>query len=56
MEATLVMRLLCVAADLPLIRRDPFDRVLVATSLLQNLTIRTSDRIIFTYPGVKVVW
>jgi PIN domain nuclease of toxin-antitoxin system len=48
--------ILCAAADLPLLHRDPFDRVLVATSLSQNLTILTSDRVILTYPGVKVVW
>jgi PIN domain nuclease of toxin-antitoxin system len=50
------VNLLCAAADLPLIHRDPFDRVLVATSLSQNLTILTSDRIIPTYPGVKTLW
>lgn len=49
-------RLLCAAADLPLIHRDPFDRVLIATCLSQNLIILTSNRIIPTYPGVKVIW
>lgn len=49
-------QLLCAAADLPLIHRDPFDRVLVATSLAQNYTIITSDRLIPTYPGVKTIW
>lgn len=48
--------LLCAAADLPMIHRDPFDRVLVAATLEFNLTILTSDRIITTYPGVKVMW
>ncbi len=48
-------RLLCAAADLPRIHRDPFDRVLIATCLSQNLTIPTSNRIIPTYPGVKVI-
>lgn len=48
--------ILCHAADLPLIHRDPFDRVLIATAQLQHLTILTSDRIIPTYPGVKTVW
>jgi PIN domain nuclease of toxin-antitoxin system len=46
----------CHAADLPLIHRDPFDRVLIATAQLQNFTILTSDRIIPTYPGVRTTW
>lgn len=48
--------LLCAAADLPGIHRDPFDRVLVATALRQDLVIVTSDRFIPDYPGVKTVW
>ena len=48
--------LLCAAADLPLIHRDPFDRVLVATALERKLTLLTSDRIIPTYPGVSTIW
>jgi PIN domain nuclease of toxin-antitoxin system len=48
--------LLCAAADLPTIHRDPFDRVLVAAALEYKLAIVTSDRIIPTYPGVKVLW
>ncbi|MCX6876421.1 MAG: type II toxin-antitoxin system VapC family toxin [Verrucomicrobia bacterium] len=48
--------LLCAAADLPLIHRDPFDRVLVATALARHLTIITSDEIIPTYPGIKTLW
>lgn len=54
--ATIDTSIFCLAADLPLIHRDPFDRVLVATAQLQNLTILTSDRIIPTYPGVRTVW
>jgi PIN domain nuclease of toxin-antitoxin system len=50
------LQLLCAAADLPLIHRDPFDRVLIATCLSQNLTILTADRIIPTYPGVQALW
>ena len=46
----------CHAAALPLIHRDPFDRVLIATARLHNLVIFTSDRIIATYPGIQVVW
>lgn len=55
-ELPLRTELLCAAADLPLIHRDPFDRVLVAIAQQQNLTILTSDQVIPTYPGVSAVW
>ena len=48
--------LLCAAADLPLIHRDPFDRVIIATALWKKLTILTSDAIIPIYPGVRTLW
>jgi PIN domain nuclease of toxin-antitoxin system len=48
--------LLCSAAGLPLLHRDPFDRILVATALARNLTILTSDRIVPEYPGVETIW
>lgn len=43
------------AGELPLIHRDPFDRMLVAQAQLEQLTIVTSDREIPKY-GVPVVW
>jgi PIN domain nuclease of toxin-antitoxin system len=43
--------LLCAAADLPLIHRDPFDRILIATAIRESLTLLTSDRTIPTYPN-----
>ena len=55
-EVPLTVSLLCAAADLPLLHRDPFDRVLVAAAIERGLTLITSDRIIPTYPGVKVIW
>lgn len=48
--------LLCAAADLPLIHRDPFDRIVIAKALAQNFTILTSDRTIPKYPGVATLW
>ena len=44
------------AAGLPLIHRDPFDRVLVALAQAQALTVLTSDENIGRYPGVKTLW
>jgi PIN domain nuclease of toxin-antitoxin system len=40
---------------LPNHHRDPFDRLLVAQSLLEDLPLVTGDRILARY-GVKVVW
>ena len=55
-ELPLDAALLCAAADLPLIHRDPFDRVLIATAQRQQLTLLTSDQIIPTYPNVLILW
>jgi PIN domain nuclease of toxin-antitoxin system len=41
--------------DLPMIHRDPFDRLLVAQSRLENLPLLTMDPDIIQY-GVAVVW
>lgn len=48
--------ILCAAADLPWIHRDPFDRVLVALSLHHQTPILTADRLFQQYPGVAVIW
>jgi PIN domain nuclease of toxin-antitoxin system len=42
-------------ADLPFHHRDPFDRLLVAQALLEELAIVSADRIFRKY-GVTVVW
>lgn len=55
-ELPLHTALLCAAADLPLIHRDPFDRVLIATAIERNLIILTSDQTIPTYPGAFTLW
>lgn len=43
------------AATLPLIHRDPFDRLLVAEAKRNSFTILTRDRIIPEY-GVDILW
>jgi PIN domain nuclease of toxin-antitoxin system len=43
------------AGELPLVHRDPFDRMLVAQAMLEQLVIVTSDAEIPRY-GVPVVW
>lgn len=42
-------------ATLPLLHRDPFDRLLVAQSQLENIPILTSDALIAQY-GVEIIW
>lgn len=48
--------IVCGAAALPLIHRDPFDRVIVALAQAHGLTVLTSDENIRKYTGVKVLW
>jgi PIN domain nuclease of toxin-antitoxin system len=43
------------AESLPLIHRDPFDRMLVAQALHHDLTLITADKEIAKYP-VKTLW
>ena len=42
-------------AALPLLHRDPFDRMLVATAMVENLTILTVDENIYKY-AVPCLW
>jgi PIN domain nuclease of toxin-antitoxin system len=41
--------------DLPAHHNDPFDRMLIAQALLENMTILTSDRAFKKYPA-KLFW
>jgi PIN domain nuclease of toxin-antitoxin system len=41
--------------DLPLHHSDPFDRLLIAQAVVEEMTILTSDRVFKKYP-VDVVW
>ena len=40
---------------LPLLHRDPFDRLLIAQALQQGLTLITSDQAVWQYPDVAVL-
>jgi PIN domain nuclease of toxin-antitoxin system len=44
-----------VAGELPLVHRDPFDRMLVAQAGIERLSIVTADEQIPNY-GVPVIW
>lgn len=43
------------AANLPQHHRDPFDRLMIAQALLDDLTVITSDRIFTQYAGLRVL-
>ncbi len=43
------------ATTLPLIHRDPFDRLLAATAMLEKVPLLSKDRIMTEY-GVEVIW
>lgn len=42
-------------ADLPLLHRDPFDRLLIAQALAERVPVATADRNFAAY-GVDIVW
>lgn len=44
------------ATQLPLIHKDPADRILIATAQIHKLTLLTPDPFIRQYPDVKVEW
>ena len=41
--------------DLPLIHRDPFDRMFIAQAKVENMTLVTCDKYIPQYP-IKTAW
>lgn len=42
-------------AELPFIHRDPFDRMLIAQAMAEDLTLVTGDADILKYPNVKLL-
>ncbi|HTR65746.1 MAG TPA: type II toxin-antitoxin system VapC family toxin [Terriglobales bacterium] len=41
--------------DLPLIHRDPFDRLIIAQAMAEGMCVLTADRVFEKYP-VDVLW
>jgi PIN domain nuclease of toxin-antitoxin system len=41
---------------LPLHHRDPFDRMLIATALAEEIPLIGSNRLFKMYKGLKVIW
>lgn len=44
------------STELPRIHNDPFDRILVATAIAQDLVLVTRDGVIAKYPEVRTIW
>jgi PIN domain nuclease of toxin-antitoxin system len=42
--------------DLPLHHRDPFDRMIIATALVEGIPLLGADREFKKYKGLKVIW
>ena len=42
--------------DMPLHHRDPFDRLIIAQAMVENLTLVTHDRTLARYDGLTVLW
>jgi PIN domain nuclease of toxin-antitoxin system len=43
------------AATLPLIHRDPFDRIIIAEAIMRKMTVLTRDERLADY-GVQILW
>jgi PIN domain nuclease of toxin-antitoxin system len=43
------------AASLPLVHRDPFDRIIIAESLKENVSVLTKDSTFAEY-GARTLW
>jgi len=44
------------STELPDIHNDPFDRIILATALIHDMSILSKDREIPQYHDVKVIW
>ncbi|MEM9509459.1 MAG: hypothetical protein AAGA16_17535 [Cyanobacteria bacterium P01_E01_bin.35] len=40
---------------LPLLHKDPFDRLIMAQALQHDLTIMTEDKLILAYPDIRLL-
>ncbi len=49
------MRHIMALYRIPMAHRDPFDRLLISTALVENLTIVTADAVFSAYP-VATIW
>ena len=45
-----------VAALLPEIHKDPFDRIIIATAIVNKMDVVTADKIFQKYKNINVIW
>jgi PIN domain nuclease of toxin-antitoxin system len=55
-ELPITRRHAVLAGQLSWRHRDPFDRMLVAQAVLENLTLVTKDRVFDTAPDLRTLW
>jgi PIN domain nuclease of toxin-antitoxin system len=55
-EAPISSSIAAYACEVPLTHGDPADRMIVATAMLEGLSVVTSDRLILACPGLSVIW
>lgn len=44
------------SSELPFVHKDPFDRILLATAQIHNLTILSPDKHLNQYPEIQICW
>ena len=42
--------------NLPFLHKDPFDRLLIATALSEDLTVISADQQFKNYPHLQLLW
>lgn len=50
------LRHLSALTELPWHHRDPFDRLIIAQALIEDLPLMTRDRHVEHYVGLKLIW
>lgn len=55
-EVPLTRKTVQYSVALPPVHNDPFDRVLIAESILNGWTLVSSDQVMPKYPGLRLVW
>lgn len=55
-ELPVTCRIGALAASLPPLHKDPCDRIIVATAVIEGLTVLTPDPLIRAYPDAHVEW
>jgi len=50
-ELTIESRHVVLVDSMPLIHKNPFDRILIAEAMVEGITLLTADPVIAKYPG-----